>query len=92
MLFMLEKIKDKWLHRKWKLFLFYDGVLIKKIRIAEDTIIKEQVLDIKVIGHKHLFGKNYLTLMVRPVKLLKTNMDKKRTYWGVGFEKGVDIQ
>lgn len=88
---MLEKLKDKWTHRRWSLYLFYDGILIKKVKITEDTIIKEQVLNINVHGHKNLFGKNNITLMVRPVKLLKTELDKKRTYWGVIFEKGVDV-
>ena len=89
MLFMLEKLKDKC--TKWKLYLYYDGVLIKKLRIDENTIIKEQVLNIRVHGHKNLFGKNNITLMVRPIKLLKTDVDKRSTYWGVGFEKGVDV-
>ena len=88
---MLDKLKDKWLHRKWKLYLYYDGVLIKKLRIDENTIIKEQALNIRVHGHKNLFGKNNITIMVRPIKLLKTDVDKKSTYWGVGFEKGVDV-
>lgn len=91
MLFMLDKIKDKWTHRKWTLHLFYDGVEIKKIKISEDTIIKDQVLNIRVHGHKTLFGENNITLMVRPIKLLKTDERRKRTYWGVGFEKGVDV-
>ena len=91
MLFMLDKLKDKWTHRKWSLYLFYDGILIKKVKITEDTIINEQVLNIRVYGHKTLFGKNIITLMVRPVKLLKTEEMEKRTYWGVIFEKGVDV-
>lgn len=88
---MLDHIKDKWHHRKWSLYLFYDGVLIKKVKIDENTIIKEQVLNIRVHGHKSLFGKNNITLMVRPTRILKNDLDKKRTYWGVVFEKGVDV-
>ena len=88
---MLDKLKDKWLHKKWKLYLFYDGVLIKRIKVDENTIINEQVLNIRVHGHKNLFGKNNITLMVRPLKLLRTDVDTKCTYWGVGFEKGVDV-
>jgi len=30
--------------------------------------------------------------MVRPTRLLKTDEKKKKTYWGVCFEKGVDVQ
>lgn len=77
---------------KWKLYLFYNGCLIKKVNIDETTIVKDLVLDITVIGHKALFGKNIITLMVRPTKLLKTDIDSKRTYWGVVFEKGVEVE
>jgi hypothetical protein len=78
----------------WTLFLFYDGVLIKKVKmlIDEKTEITKQVLFIKVYGHKNLFGKNIITLMVRPRRLLKTEEEKKRTYWGVVFEKGVEVE
>lgn len=91
MLFIMDKIKDKLLHGKWTLYLFYDGVLIKKVRIPENTEINKQVLFIRVIGHKQLFGKNIVNLMVRPITLLKTDIDKKKTYWGVKHELGVDI-
>lgn len=92
MLFMLEKIKNSINHRRWILYLYYDGVQIKKIKIDENTEIVKQVLNIRVHGHKDLFGKNNITLMVRPVKLLKTDEKEKKTYWGVCFEKGVDVQ
>lgn len=77
---------------KWTLYLFYDGVLIKKLRINKDTDIAKQVLFIKVYGHKKLFGKNIIGLMVKPIRLLKTEEDKKRTYWGVRNEIGVEVQ
>lgn len=88
---MFKKLKER-VNRRWKLYLFYNGCLVKKIWIDETTSIKDLVLDITVIGHKALFGKNIITLMVRPTKLLKTDIDSKKTYWGVVFEKGVDIE
>lgn len=88
---MLNKIKDKWLHRKWTLYLFYNGVMIKKVKIPETTEIKKEVLFIKVIGHKDLFGKHIANIMVRPIRLLKTDIDKKKTYYGVAHEIGVEI-
>lgn len=88
---LLEKIKDR-LSKKWSLYLFYDGYLIKKVKITPDTKISEKVLFIKVHGMKHLFGKNNVALMVRPIRVLKTDEEKRRTYWGVGFEKGVSIE
>ncbi len=86
---MLKKKKD---NKLWTLFLFYDGFLIKKVKINEDEKITNKVLFITVYGMKHLFGKNKVSLMVRPIRLLKTEEEKKRTYWGVGFEKGVDVE
>lgn len=83
---MFGKIKDK-----WELYLFYDGYLIKKIKIEPDIEITKQVYLIKVHGFKNLFGKNNITLMVKPIRLLKTDVDKKRTYWGVKFEEGVNV-
>ena len=88
--FMFEKIKNKLLNNKWTLYLFFDGYLIKKVKIDPNIEITKQVLLIKVHGFKTLFGKNNIALMVRPIRLLKTDVDKRKTYWGVGFEKGVD--
>lgn len=88
---MLEKIKNKLINDKWTLYLFFDGYLIKKIKIDPSIEISKEVLLIKVHGFKKLFGKNSISLMVRPIRLLKTDVDKRSTYWGVGFEKGVDI-
>lgn len=84
--FMFKKIiKD----RKWKVYLFYNGICIKKIKMNDykeiDTIF------IRVYGQKKMFGKHIVGLVVKPAKLLKTEEEKKKTYWGVIFEKGVDI-
>ena len=90
MCFLFMKKKD---NNLWTLFLFYDGILIKKVKMPIDssTQINKQVLFIKVYGHRKLFGKNIITLMVRPKRLLKTEEEKRRTYWGVVFEKGVEV-
>lgn len=85
--FMFKKKKGY-----WRLYLFYNGCLVKKVWIDENTSIKDLVLDITVIGHKALFGKNIITLMVRPTKLLKTDEVSKKTYWGIVFEKGVEVK
>lgn len=89
---MLQKLKDKWNHRKWTIYLFYDGVLIKKLRIDENTHPEQETYFIKVYGHKHLFGKNIISLMVKPTLLLKTDESKKKTYWGVIDERGVVVK
>lgn len=77
--------KDK----KWTIYLFYNGICIKKLKIDGKKEI--ETMYVRVYGHKKLFGKWIVGLMVEPKKLLKTDEDKKKTYWGVVFERGVDL-
>lgn len=86
---MFEKLKKKWQNRSWKMYLFYNGILIGKIKINDVNEI--DTIFIRVIGHKALFGSHVVGLMVKPVKLLKTDERHKKTYWGTTFERGVDI-
>lgn len=76
-------------NKKWTIYLFYNGICIKKLKI--DGKNKIETMYIRVYGHKKLFGKWVVGLMVEPKKLLKTDEDKKKTYWGVVFERGVDL-
>ena len=76
-------------NKKWKVYLFYNGICIKKVRIQDYKEIDS--IFIRVYGHKKMFGKHIAGLLVKPAKLLKTDEKKKKTYWGVIFEKGVDI-
>lgn len=86
---MFNKIKEMWNNRKWKMYLFYNGVLIGKIKI--NNVNEIDTVYLRVIGHKALFGSNSVGLMVRPIKLLKTDEKHKKTYWGTTFETGVEI-
>lgn len=83
---MLKKI---WKNRKWKMYLFYNGILIGKKRIKNVDEITTVYL--RVIGHRELFGSNNVGIVVKPIKLLKTDEKHKKTYWGTTFEIGVDI-
>ena len=78
--------------KNWKLHLYYNGVHIKTLTIDENTAPAEHVYFIKVIGKKSLFGSNLLTIAVRPKVLLDNNEKTKNTYWGVIFERGVEIK
>lgn len=89
---MLQKLKYKLKHRKWTIYLFYNGVLIKKLKISENTKPEKETYFIKVYGHKNIFGKNIVSLMVRPTLMLKNEEKKKKTYWGVIDELGVEIK
>lgn len=84
---MFKKIDDK-----WKLYLFYNGILIKKVKIKKEEAPADNVYFIRVYGKKSIFGSNVVSLAVRPKVLLDNDENKKRTYWGVVFEKGVNIE
>lgn len=85
---MLKKIKSLWNNRKWTLYLYYNGVLIKRLKINDIEDIK--VMSINILFHKELFNKSKIKAVIRPVRLLLTEENKKRTHWGVIFEKGVE--
>ena len=77
---------------RWKLYLFYNGMLIKKVKINKDEAPADKVYFVRVYGKKSIFGSNIVELAVRPKVLLDNNENKRRTYWGVVFEKGVSIE
>ena len=77
--------------KKWKLYLYYNGVLIKTIRIDENEAPAENSYVINVWFKKQLFGNNRVGLIVRPKILLKNDDINKKTYWGVVLEKGLEI-
>ena len=85
--FVFRKIDNK-----WKLYLFYNGMLIKKVRINKEEAPADNVYFIRVYGKKSMFGSNVVSIAVRPKVLLDNDEKKKRTYWGVVFEKGVNIE
>lgn len=39
-----------------------------------------------------IFGSNIVEIAVRPQVLLHTDDKNKQTYWGVVFEKGVNVE
>ena len=86
---MFNKIVDRLFKKRWRLYLYYNGVLIKRVKIGEFSDIKTMSINIR--GHKELFGKTKIKAVITPVKLLLTEENKKRTHWGVIFTKGVDF-
>lgn len=78
--------------KKWKLHLYYNGVHIKTLTIDENTAPAEHVYFVRVYGKKNLFGSNILAIAIRPKVLLHNDEKTRQTYWGVVFEKGVEIE
>lgn len=88
---MIKKIKNIWKHRKWKLYMYYNGIHIKTIKINENTAPTNLSLPITVWLKKQLFANNKVGIIVRPVKIIKNDEQKKKTYWEVVLEYGVEI-
>lgn len=86
---MFKKIKLLFKRKKWILYLYYNGIRIKKIKINDISDIK--TMSINIWFHRELFNKNKINTVIKPVKLLLTDESKKETHWGVIFEKGIDM-
>jgi hypothetical protein len=83
----VKQIKQK----KWTLYLYYNGILIKKLKISENEAPGENSYVINVYGKKQLFGSNKVGIIVKPVRLLKNDDRNKKTYWGTILETGIEI-
>ena len=77
--------------KHWKLYLYYNGILIKKIKIKENEEPSKNSYAIRVFFKKQLFKNIVASVVVRPVRLLKTDEQRKKTYWGVTMETGIEI-
>ena len=76
---------------KWKMYLYYNGIHIKTIKIDENTAPKENSYPITVWFKKQIFGNNIVGIIVRPSKIIRNDEKAKKTYWEVILEQGVEI-
>lgn len=83
----VKKIKS----RRWKLYLYYNGILIKKLRIKPDEQPAENNYAFNVYFKKKLFGSNLAGVIVKPVRLLRNDEKSRKTYWGTTLETGIEI-
>lgn len=74
--------------KKWTLYLYYNGIRIKRLKINDIEDIK--TMSINIWFHKELFHRIKINTVIKPIKLLLTDETKKETHWGVAFEKGVE--
>ena len=77
--------------KHWKLYLYYNGILIKKVKIREEEKPNLNSYAIRVYFKQQLFKNIVASIVVRPVRLLKTDNKKRKTYWGVTMEVGETI-
>lgn len=77
--------------KKWKLYLYYNGVLIKKLRIDEDEAPAQNSYAIRVFFKKQLFKNVIAGVVVRPIRLLKNDEKNRKTYWGTTLETGIEV-
>ncbi len=77
--------------KKWKLYLYYNGVLIKKLRISEDEAPAQNSYAIRVYFKKQLFKNVIAGVVVRPIRLLKNDEKNRKTYWGTTLETGIEV-
>ena len=65
--------------KKWKLYLYYNGVLIKKLHIDENEAPAKNSYAIKVYFKKFLFKNTISGVVVRPVRILKNDEVHRKT-------------
>ena len=76
---------------KWKLYLYYNGVLVKKLKIDENEAPAENSYVINVWFKQQIFKNIKANIIVRPKVLLKNDEINRKTYWGVVLEEGTII-
>ena len=89
-LFMLQRLIE-WEDKKWKLYLYYNGILVKKVRIHENEAPSQNSYVVRIWGKKNIFGSHVATVILRPVELLKNDEKNLKTHWGAIYERGVEI-
>ena len=77
--------------KKWKLYLYYNGVLIKKLRINEDEAPAQNSYAIRVYFKKQLFKNVIAGVVVKPIRLLKNDEKNRKTYWGTTLETVIEV-
>lgn len=79
------------MNKKWKLYLYYNGVCIKRLLIDDNEAPAENSYVIRVWFKKQLFKSNLVQIIVRPKVIIKNDEKNKKTYWGVVLEEGIPI-
>lgn len=76
---------------KWQMYLYYNGILIKKLWIQENEAPTENTYVINVWFKQQIFRNMKVNIIVRPKYLIKNDENTKKTYWGVVLEEGTPL-
>lgn len=77
--------------KKWKLYLYYNGILVKRVTIPETEAPADNNYAIRVLFKKSIFKSHIASIIVKPVRLLKNDDRKRKTYWGTTLETGIEV-
>lgn len=90
---MINEIKRLMDQRRWNLYLYYDGVRIKRLRVYRDELedLKNKRYRIKVFFKKQLFKSNIVEIIVNPVVILHTDEEERIVCVGVVIEPGTRL-
>lgn len=77
--------------KKWTLYLYFNGILVKKVKINEDEAPRENTYAVNVWFKKQIFKSNKVNVVLKPMVLLKTDEQSRKTYWGTILEEGMEI-
>lgn len=76
-------------NKKLKVYLYAYNQCIKKIKVIQGENIFENTYVIRVIGKKHLFGSNFVKILVRPNRMLK-NIEGE-IHATFDYERGIEV-
>ena len=76
---------------KWQMYLYYNGILIKKLWIQENEAPTENTYVIDVWFKQQIFRNMKVNIIVRPKYLIKNDENAKKTYWGVILGEGTPL-
>ena len=76
--------------KKWKMYLYLNGVCIKKLKINITESPRDNIYPITIWFKKFIFRSNKVDIIIRPTKLIYTDNKKKITYWEFKYEEGID--
>lgn len=94
----MEKIKDLFKRlkevRKWRVCIYYNGVLIKTKKMKKDELksLNEKRFVLNIYNKRQLFNAFKVNIIVRPVVLLHTDEKHKKVYIGSVIEEGISLK